>query len=147
MRALTHLLLSACQYHFKGLIASHGSNLPNLVVLFSKWVPSLVFVQSLLRRREGEVSQLRREVARLNEAHECLLSALSEQTAKAELQVALGDGLGGEASLSQRYEVLLQLYGQKLEENNELRMDLREAKEAYQSQLTELLNKLNGDNR
>ncbi|KAH9280048.1 TATA element modulatory factor [Echinococcus granulosus] len=108
---------------------------------------SLSFLQSLLRQREGEVGQLRREVARLNETHERLLAALSEQTAKTNQRVPLNDSLpadeGDEGSLSQRYEVLLQLYGRKLEENEELRMDLREAKEAYQAQLNDLLNKLN----
>ncbi|KAM3186625.1 hypothetical protein ACTXT7_003926 [Hymenolepis weldensis] len=91
---------------------------------------------SQLRQREGEVGQLRREVARLNEKHERLLAELSEQSAKAESRLSLLSlevDVEGK-SLSQRYEVLLQLYGQKLEENNELKLDLREAKEAYQSQ-------------
>ncbi|KAL5107481.1 TATA element modulatory factor [Taenia crassiceps] len=110
---------------------------------------SLSFLQSLLRQREGEVGQLRREVARLNETHERLLAALSEQTAKADQRTipdhSLPANQGDEESLSQRYEVLLHLYGRKLEENEELRMDLREAKEAYQTQLNELLTKLNDD--
>lgn len=94
--------------------------------------------QSQLRQREGEVGQLRREVARLNEKHERLLAELSEQSAKAESRLSLLSlevDVEGK-SLSQRYEVLLQLYGQKLEENNELKLDLREAKEAYQSQVS-----------
>nr|VZI18894.1 unnamed protein product [Spirometra erinaceieuropaei] len=41
--------------------------------------------------------------------------------------------------LQRRYELLLELYGEKLEESNELKMDLAEAKEAYKLQLTELL--------
>ncbi|VDN98573.1 unnamed protein product [Rodentolepis nana] len=99
---------------------------------------------SQLRQREGEVGQLRREIARLNEKHEHLLAELSRQSATVEgglSSLPLDVDAGGK-SLPQRYEVLLQLYGQKLEENNELRLDLREAKEAYQSQLTDLLNKL-----
>ncbi|KAL5970603.1 TATA element modulatory factor [Taenia solium] len=101
---------------------------------------SLSFLQSVLRQREGEVGQLRREVARLNETHERLLAALSEQTAKMDQRTppdhSLPANVGDEDNLSQRYEVLLQLYGRKLEENEELRMDLREAKEAYQTQIT-----------
>nr|CUU98893.1 hypothetical transcript [Hymenolepis microstoma] len=105
---------------------------------------SLSFLQSQLRQREGEVGQLRREVARLNEEHERLLAELSERSTTVESghsSLPLEADVGGK-SLAQRYEVLLQLYGQKLEENNELKLDLREAKEAYQSQLTDLLNKL-----
>lgn len=77
-------------------------------------------------------------MARLNEKHERLLAELSEQSAKVEgrlSSIQLEAGIEGE-SLAQRYEVLLQLYGQKLEENNELKLDLREAKEAYQSQVS-----------
>ena len=81
------------------------------------------------------MNQLRREVTRLNEAHERLLAAFSEQTAKTDFPIHMSDNILGEGSLLQRYEVLLQLYGQKVEENNELRMDLLEAKEAYQSQV------------
>ncbi|VDM30888.1 unnamed protein product [Hydatigera taeniaeformis] len=108
---------------------------------------SLSFLQSLLRQREGEVGQLRREVVRLNETHERLLTALSEQTAKTDQCTSPDDSFpaneGDQDSLLQRYDVLLHLYGRKLEENEELRMDLREAKEAYQTQLNDLLNKLN----
>ncbi|VDD79317.1 unnamed protein product [Mesocestoides corti] len=113
---------------------------------------SLSFLQSTLRQREGEVGQLKREIARLNETHERLLSDLSEQTAKAEQYARLagsvehqGDPIDGEGDLQKRYDVLLQLYGKKLEENNELKLDLIESKEAYKSQLDELLNKLNGN--
>ncbi|VDL61969.1 unnamed protein product [Hymenolepis diminuta] len=73
---------------------------------------SLSFLQSQLRQREGEVGQLRREVARLNEKHEHLLAELSEQSAKAESRLSLLSlevDVEGK-SLSQRYEVLLQLY-------------------------------------
>ncbi|EUB64027.1 TATA element modulatory factor [Echinococcus granulosus] len=129
-----------------------STNLPHLpkrpkVLTITSSYHLFLLLQSLLRQREGEVGQLRREVARLNETHERLLAALSEQTAKTNQRVPLNDSLpadeGDEGSLSQRYEVLLQLYGRKLEENEELRMDLREAKEAYQAQLNDLLNKLN----
>lgn len=125
------------QPYTHGLATSSKMSQRPYNIITSWYLSSLL--QSLLRQREGEVGQLRREVARLNETHEHLLSALSEQTARTD-QCKPPDHLlsaseGDEVSLSQRYEVLLQLYGRKLEENEELRMDLREAKEAYQTQV------------
>ncbi len=88
------------------------------------------------------MGQLKREVARLNETHERLLAELSDQTAKTErysrlagITEASGAPVDVEGGLQERYEVLLQLYGKKMEENNELKLDLSEAKEAYQSQV------------
>ncbi|VDL90665.1 unnamed protein product [Schistocephalus solidus] len=123
---------------------------------------------STLRQRDGEVTQLRRELVHLKEAREKLLSELSEQTSRANWFAQLAGVTGltaspppppppqstdlrpnhlGEAApistesdsgllleLQRRYELLLELYGEKLEESNELRMDLAEAKEAYKLQ-------------
>lgn len=101
----------------------------------------------------------------MNRDHEALLSELTNQTEQAERFARLagltqgtvstplkdshaGDtslsagvsGSGGEqssltAELERRYSLLLQLYGEKLEEVNELRLDLTEAKDVYKSQV------------
>ncbi|KAL7059634.1 hypothetical protein AAHC03_013454 [Spirometra sp. Aus1] len=137
-----------------------------------QFASSLEYLQSTLRQRDGELAQLRREVAHLKGAREKLLSELSEQTSRADRFAQLAGVTGltsspsttgphlvdmrpnriGEAApigtesdsallleLQRRYELLLELYGEKLEESNELKMDLAEAKEAYKLQLTELL--------
>lgn len=40
--------------------------------------------------------------------------------------------------LQQKYDAMLQLFGEKVEEAEELRLDLQEAKEAYKTQIDEL---------
>lgn len=41
--------------------------------------------------------------------------------------------------LQQKYDTMLQMYGEKVEEAEELRLDLSEAKEAYKLQIEDLL--------
>jgi len=41
--------------------------------------------------------------------------------------------------LDQRYNALLQMYGEKVEETEELKLDLQDIKEMYKSQVTHLL--------
>lgn len=38
-----------------------------------------------------------------------------------------------------RYDALLQMYGEKVEENQELRLDLEDVKDMYKSQIDHLL--------
>lgn len=38
-----------------------------------------------------------------------------------------------------KYDALLQMYGEKVEENQELRLDLEDVKEMYKSQIDQLL--------
>lgn len=38
-----------------------------------------------------------------------------------------------------RYDALLQMYGEKMEENQELRLDLEDIKEMYKTQIDQLL--------
>lgn len=38
-----------------------------------------------------------------------------------------------------RYDALLQMYGEKMEENQELRLDLQDVKEMYKTQIDQLL--------
>lgn len=44
--------------------------------------------------------------------------------------------------LQQKYDAMLQLYGEKVEEAEELRLDLQEAREAYKTQIDELSHRL-----
>lgn len=43
--------------------------------------------------------------------------------------------------LNQRYDALLQMYGEKVEEADELRLDLQDVKEMYKLQIDHLLAK------
>jgi regulator of replication initiation timing len=40
-----------------------------------------------------------------------------------------------------KYDALLQMYGEKVEENQELRLDLEDVKEMYKTQIDQLLNR------
>lgn len=42
-----------------------------------------------------------------------------------------------------RYDALLQMYGEKVEENQELRLDLEDIKEMYKTQIDQLLKRQN----
>lgn len=48
------------------------------------------------------------------------------------------------ASIQQQYETLCQLYGEKVEENEELRLDLVDVKDMYKSQIDELMRQQRG---
>ena len=44
--------------------------------------------------------------------------------------------------LQTRYDTLLAMYGEKMEEMNELQLDLTDVKEAYKAQIEQLLAKV-----
>lgn len=48
--------------------------------------------------------------------------------------------------LQQKYDAMLQLYGEKVEEAEELKLDLQEAREAYKTQIEELSCRLESPN-
>lgn len=91
----------------------------------------------------GEVQQLQWELSR-REAQRCALtaelSALSvraeEQEARLQTSTVLQDQLSTQlSSLRTEYDALLQLYGEKLEETEELRLDLQDVKDMYKAQV------------
>ncbi|XP_034250983.1 TATA element modulatory factor isoform X3 [Thrips palmi] len=106
-------------------------------------------LQSQLKLREGEVQQLQWELSR-REAQRCALTAeLSTLSVRAEEQetrlnssIHLQEELSSQlSSLRTEYDALLQLYGEKLEETQELRLDLQDVKDMYKAQIDQLLKK------
>ncbi|KAJ1529876.1 hypothetical protein ONE63_006608 [Megalurothrips usitatus] len=106
-------------------------------------------LQSQLKLREGEVQQLQWELSR-REAQRCALTAeLSTLSVRAEEQetrlnssLQLQEELTTQlSSLRTEYDALLQLYGEKLEETQELRLDLQDVKDMYKAQIDQLLKK------
>lgn len=69
-----------------------------------------------LNKREAERAMLRDEVA-----------ALTAKTEEQDVQLT---------TLSTQYDALLQMYGEKMEESQELRMDLQDIKDMYKAQVT-----------
>ncbi|KAK3875579.1 hypothetical protein Pcinc_019571 [Petrolisthes cinctipes] len=100
---------------------------------------------SQLRQREGEVQHLHSEVSRYDTQRESLAQELVAVTAQLEEQRALAGQLDHlkerYTEMEQRYNALLQMYGEKVEEVEELRLDLADVKEMYKLQIDELLKK------
>lgn len=91
----------------------------------------------------GEIQQLQWELSRRNIERDVLNSELSTLTLKIEeLNVKVMDVAVLNESLREiqtRYDALLQMYGEKMEENQELRLDLQDVKEMYKTQIDQLL--------
>ncbi|XP_040890302.1 TATA element modulatory factor [Toxotes jaculatrix] len=100
-------------------------------------------LQSQLKLREGEITQLQLEISSLERSRSVMaeeLVRLTNQNDEMEekvkeipkLKVQLKD-------LEQRHNTILQMYGEKAEEAEELRLDLEDVKNMYKTQIDELL--------
>ncbi|CAL1540630.1 unnamed protein product [Lymnaea stagnalis] len=102
-------------------------------------------LSSQLKLKEGEITQLQSEIGQLERTRESMareLVNLSNQidelsglkTAHQELQEQFNE-------LNSRYSAILQMYGEKEEQVQELRLDLQDVKEMYKSQIDALMAK------
>ncbi|XP_041836392.1 TATA element modulatory factor [Melanotaenia boesemani] len=100
-------------------------------------------LQSQLKLREGEIAQLQLEIANLERSRSVMaeeLVRLTNQNDEMEekvkdipkLKIQLKD-------LEQRHNTILQMYGEKAEEAEELKLDLEDVKNMYKTQIDELL--------
>ncbi|KAJ3601916.1 hypothetical protein NHX12_029677 [Muraenolepis orangiensis] len=100
-------------------------------------------LQSQLKLRDGEIGQLQSEISSLERSRSVMAEELVRLTNQNDdmedlvkdipmLQVQLKD-------LDQRHNTILQMYGEKAEEAEELRMDLDDVKNMYKTQIDELL--------
>ncbi|KAK5872900.1 hypothetical protein PBY51_013558 [Eleginops maclovinus] len=100
-------------------------------------------LQSQLKLREGEIAQLQLEISSLERSRSVMaeeLVRLTNQNDEMEemvkeiptFKVQLKD-------LQQRHNTILQMYGEKAEEAEELRLDLIDVKNMYKTQIDELL--------
>uniref|UniRef100_A0A0P4VY12 TATA element modulatory factor 1 TATA binding domain-containing protein n=1 Tax=Scylla olivacea TaxID=85551 RepID=A0A0P4VY12_SCYOL len=100
---------------------------------------------SQLRQREGEVHYLHSEITRYETQRESLAQELVSITSQVEsLQSQIQDyqALKDQyADMEQKYNALLQMHGEKVEEVEELRLDLADVKEMYKAQIDQLLKK------
>ncbi|XP_076757592.1 TATA element modulatory factor isoform X2 [Xylocopa sonorina] len=100
-------------------------------------------LQAQLKQKDGEIQQLQWELSRRNIERDALNSELSTLTLKIEeLNTKVMDVAVLNESLREiqtRYDALLQMYGEKMEENQELRLDLQDVKEMYKTQIDQLL--------
>uniref|UniRef100_A0A674DT88 TATA element modulatory factor 1 n=1 Tax=Salmo trutta TaxID=8032 RepID=A0A674DT88_SALTR len=100
-------------------------------------------LQSQLKLREGEIAQLQLEIASLERTRSSMAEEMVRLTNQNEemedsvkeiptLKVQLQD-------LEQRHNTILQMYGEKAEEAEELRLDLEDVKNMFKTQIDELL--------
>uniref|UniRef100_A0A1A9WAZ3 TMF_TATA_bd domain-containing protein n=1 Tax=Glossina brevipalpis TaxID=37001 RepID=A0A1A9WAZ3_9MUSC len=103
-------------------------------------------LQSLLKQRDGELAQLQWELSRLQAERNLLQIEISQLTLELEnLKEKMQNYQILESNfieLQTSYDALLQMYGEKVERTDELELDLKECKEAYKTQIQELLAKL-----
>lgn len=104
-------------------------------------------LQSSLKQRDGEVSQLQWELSRLQNERNVLNDEISNLTLEIENlkeKLQTHETLEKEFSeLQRKYDALLQMYGEKVEEAQELELDLQDVKEMYKAQINELLKQKN----
>lgn len=100
-------------------------------------------LQSQLKMREGEIMHLQGEIRSLERTRESMareLVDLSNQNDVLEEKVKGMPQLETQyKELDQRYNALLQMYGEKVEEAEELKMDLQDVKDMYKAQINQLL--------
>jgi len=87
----------------------------------------------------GEVQQLQWEMSRRDAERSALTSELSQLTVRVEEQAARlkeAETLHSQfQDLQHKYDALLQMYGEKVEEAQELQLDLEDVKEMYKTQV------------
>lgn len=102
-------------------------------------------LQSQLKQRDGEIFQLRSDIQQLERTRESMARELVNLTNQNEEIMEKIEELPllkkQYEELNQRYDALLQMYGEKVEESDELRLDLQDVKEMYKLQIDHLLAK------
>ncbi|XP_076984861.1 TATA element modulatory factor [Tamandua tetradactyla] len=146
MAGLQTSFFSQDEYHdhsFGPMSASaNGSNIYDAVRMGagSSIIENL---QSQLKLREGEITHLQLEIGNLEKTRSIMaeeLVKLTNQNDELEEKVKEIPKLRTQLrDLDQRYNTILQMYGEKAEEAEELRLDLEDVKNMYKTQIDELL--------
>nr|XP_012419261.1 PREDICTED: TATA element modulatory factor [Odobenus rosmarus divergens] len=123
-------------------VSANGNNLYDAVRMGagSSIIENL---QSQLKLREGEITHLQLEIGNLEKTRAIMaeeLVKLTNQNDELEEKVKEIPKLRTQLrDLDQRYNTILQMYGEKAEEAEELRLDLEDVKNMYKTQIDELL--------
>lgn len=106
-------------------------------------------LHSNLKQRDGELQQLQWEMNRREQERNLMNSEISNLLTRVEELESrctdFGTLKGHIDKLQQEYDLLCQLYGEKVEEAEELKLDLHDVKELYKTQLDELLHQQQKD--
>uniref|UniRef100_A0A8D9DSZ9 TATA element modulatory factor n=1 Tax=Cacopsylla melanoneura TaxID=428564 RepID=A0A8D9DSZ9_9HEMI len=95
-------------------------------------------LQSQVKLKDTEVQHLQWELSRRDLERVSLQETVTNLSARLE---ELERSMAGHSELQTQYDALLQMYGEKLEECQELRLDLDDVKEMYKAQIDQLLKK------
>ncbi|XP_055371109.1 TATA element modulatory factor [Condylostylus longicornis] len=130
-------------YEFGLSSASVGSIGSHQQMLHSTAMLSIENLQATLKQKDGELSQLQWENSRIKSernALNCEISNLTLELENIKERMSGLDTLEKEfMELKHQYDALLQMYGEKIEEAQELELDLQDVKEMYKAQIDELL--------
>ncbi|XP_025113068.1 TATA element modulatory factor-like isoform X2 [Pomacea canaliculata] len=102
-------------------------------------------LQAQLKLREGEIAQLQADIQQLERTRESMARELVSLTNRNEelqehvLELPILENKYKE--LDARYNALLQMYGEKEEQVQELKLDLQDVKDMYKSQINALMPK------
>lgn len=88
-----------------------------------------------VKLKDTEVQHLQWELSRRELERVSLTDTVTSLSARLE---ELERAMTGHSELQGQYDALLQMYGEKLEECQELRMDLQDVKEMYKAQVRQL---------
>merc|ERR1719481_2256109 len=101
-------------------------------------------LQSQLKLKEGEMMQLQAEYVNIERVRESMGQELTKLTIKADQIDVLTEELATlkeeYQTLQQKYQTMLTMYGEKVEEAEELKLDLQDVKEMYKMQIDQLTN-------
>jgi len=104
-------------------------------------------LEAQLKMREGEIVQLQSDINELEHTREAMAQELVKLTTEnqqlMENVVDYPSLRVAHSELDQRYQALLQMYGEKVEETDELRLDLNDVKDMYKAQIEELIKNIN----
>ncbi|XP_067907649.1 TATA element modulatory factor isoform X2 [Heterodontus francisci] len=143
LQASIHSQDDLFEHSFGTMTASATGN--NLYEVLRMGAGSSIFenLQSQLKQREGEIAQLQLEISNLEKTRAIMAEELVKLTTQNdELQEKLNEIPRLRVQLKdidQRYNTILQMYGEKAEEAEELRLDLEDVKNMYKTQIDELL--------
>lgn len=100
-------------------------------------------LQSQLKLRDGDNIQLQANISKLERVKESMTNELMKLTIRnEELEstiACLTENASQHEDLQQKYNALLQMYGEVSEEAEELKLDLLDVKDMYKAQIDELM--------
>merc|ERR1719414_845388 len=100
-------------------------------------------LQAQLKQLEGELVQVQMELGAMERAKANMAAEVNRLSQKVERMDALETDLErlktAYTETEQKYQTMLTMYGEKVEEAEELRLDLVDVKEVYKIQIQELL--------